>query len=254
PDITAPGLNILAAWSGADSASKVSIDRRVTDYNIDSGTSMSCPHVAGAIALLKSIHPTWSSAAIRSALMTTASMTNEENEPIKDYDAYPADPFALGSGHFRPTKAAYPGLVYDASYRSYLLYCCSLGITEIDPTFRCPADVPPAYNLNYPSISIPYLTGTVSVTRTVTCVGLAGNATSSKYYFNVQQPFGVSVQAEPDVLVFDRIGQKKRFNIIFEAPRYEFTGEARRDRYRFGWFSWTDGTHVVRSPIAVSLV
>lgn len=181
-------------------------------------------------------------------------MTNEENEPIKDYDDYAADSFALGSGHFRPTKAAYPGLVYDASYRSYLLYCCSLGLTEIDPTFQCPGQIPPAYNLNYPSIAIPYLIGTVAITRTVTCVGLTGNSTLSTYYFNVQPPFGVSVKAEPNVLVFDQIGQKKRFNIIVETPRYEFTGEARRGQYRFGWFSWTDGHHVVRSPIAVSLV
>lgn len=74
PDITAPGLNILAAWSGADSPSKLSIDQRVADYNIYSGTSMSCPHVAGAIALLKAIHPKWSSAALRSALMTTGKL------------------------------------------------------------------------------------------------------------------------------------------------------------------------------------
>ncbi|XP_023633496.1 subtilisin-like protease SBT5.5 [Capsella rubella] len=253
PDIIAPGLNILAAWSGADSASKASIDRRVIDYNLDSGTSMSCPHVAGAIALLKSMHPTWSSAAIRSALMTTASMTNEDNEPIQDFDGSPASPFALGSGHFRPTKAQSPGLVYDASYRSYLLYCCSVGLTNLDPTFRCPSQIPPGYNLNYPSVSIPDLIGTVTVTRTVTCVGRSSNSTSV-YVFNAQPPFGVNVMAEPNVLVFDRIGQKKRFNIIFRTDRYEFTGEARRNQYRFGWFSWSDGHHVVRSPIAVSLV
>lgn len=71
PDITAPGLNILAAWTEADPPTKLSMDHRVAQYNIESGTSMSCPHIAAAAALLKAIHPTWSSAAIKSALMTT---------------------------------------------------------------------------------------------------------------------------------------------------------------------------------------
>ncbi|KAA8515010.1 hypothetical protein F0562_018203 [Nyssa sinensis] len=66
PDISAPGLNILAAWSEASSPTSLSADHRVTKYNIVSGTSMSCPHVAAAAALLKAIHPDWSSAAIRS--------------------------------------------------------------------------------------------------------------------------------------------------------------------------------------------
>ncbi|CAI9787974.1 unnamed protein product [Fraxinus pennsylvanica] len=71
PDITAPGLNILAAWSEASSPLNVPADNRVVKYHIDSGTSMSCPHVAAVAALLKAIHPDWSSAAIRSAVMTT---------------------------------------------------------------------------------------------------------------------------------------------------------------------------------------
>ncbi len=72
PDITAPGVNILAAWSESDPPTKLSHqDYRIVKYNIYSGTSMSCPHVAAAAALLKAIHPSWSSAAIRSALMTT---------------------------------------------------------------------------------------------------------------------------------------------------------------------------------------
>lgn len=71
PDITAPGLNILAAWSEASSPTKLAEDHRVVQYNIISGTSMSCPHVGAAAALLKAVHPTWTSAAIRSALITS---------------------------------------------------------------------------------------------------------------------------------------------------------------------------------------
>lgn len=62
PDITAPGLNILAAWSPADNK---------MEFNILSGTSMACPHITGLAALIKTVHPSWSPSAIKSALMTT---------------------------------------------------------------------------------------------------------------------------------------------------------------------------------------
>lgn len=74
PDITAPGLNILAAWTGANSPSKLESDHRTVAYNFESGTSMACPHVAAVAALLRAIHPSWSSAAIRSALITTGTI------------------------------------------------------------------------------------------------------------------------------------------------------------------------------------
>lgn len=68
PDITAPGVNIIAAFSEAQSASG---GDTTTPFNILSGTSMSCPHVSGVVGLLKKLHPDWSAAAIRSAIMTT---------------------------------------------------------------------------------------------------------------------------------------------------------------------------------------
>lgn len=71
PDITAPGLNILAAWSGASPVTKAPGDNRFVKYNIESGTSMSCPHVSAVASLLKALHPDWSTAAIRSAIMTS---------------------------------------------------------------------------------------------------------------------------------------------------------------------------------------
>lgn len=71
PDLTAPGVDIVAAWSEATTVTGIEGDKRVVPYNIISGTSMSCPHVSGAAAYVKSFHPTWSPSAIKSALMTT---------------------------------------------------------------------------------------------------------------------------------------------------------------------------------------
>lgn len=75
PDITAPGVNILAAWSPISSPTEWKGDKRKANYNIISGTSMACPHVTGLAAYVKSFHPTWSPAAIKSAIMTTGEHT-----------------------------------------------------------------------------------------------------------------------------------------------------------------------------------
>ncbi|KAK9936687.1 hypothetical protein M0R45_013515 [Rubus argutus] len=216
PDITAPGLNILAAWTEADPPTKLLIDQRVAQYNIESGTSMSCPHIAAAAALLKAIHPTWSSAAIKSALMTTAEIRNNLDMPLNDESGNAATPFAYGSGHFRPTKA-----------RTLAL----------------------SINLNYPSIAIPKLNGTITIKRTVTNVGDG----KSIYFFTSKPPLGISVKASPSILFFDHVGQKKSFTITVKA-RTEMLGKMQlKDEYAFGWYTWTDGPHIVRSPIAVSL-
>jgi len=69
PDITAPGVNILAAWSPVGTLATV--EERALNYNILSGTSMSCPHITAVAANIKSHHPHWGPAAIKSAIMTT---------------------------------------------------------------------------------------------------------------------------------------------------------------------------------------
>ena len=71
PDLTAPGVDILAAWSMLSTVTGRQGDNRFAPYNIISGTSMSCPHATAAAAYIKSYHPSWSPAAIKSALMTT---------------------------------------------------------------------------------------------------------------------------------------------------------------------------------------
>ena len=71
PDISAPGLNILSAWSPEARISESVSDKRSVQYNIMSGTSASCPHATGVAAYVKSFHPDFSPAALRSALVTT---------------------------------------------------------------------------------------------------------------------------------------------------------------------------------------
>ncbi|KAI5571029.1 hypothetical protein BDE02_11G066800 [Populus trichocarpa] len=249
PDITAPGVNILAAWSGATAPSKLYEDKRLVRYNIISGTSMACPHVAAAAALLRAIHPEWSSAAIRSALMTTAWMKNNMGQPIADQSGNAATPFQFGSGHFRPAKAADPGLVYDASYTDYLLYLCSYGVKNVYPKFKCPAVSPSIYNFNYPSVSLPKLNGTLNITRTVTNVG----ASSSVYFFSARPPLGFAVKASPSVLFFNHVGQKKSFIITIKAREDSMSNGHNKGEYAFGWYTWSNGHHYVRSPMAVSL-
>ncbi|XP_038711742.1 subtilisin-like protease SBT5.6 [Tripterygium wilfordii] len=253
PDLVAPGLNILAAWSEKSSPTRLLSDHRRVKYNIIYGTSMAAPHVAAIASLVKAIHPKWSSAAIKSAIMTTSSMKNNMDSLVLDSNGVAATPFTLGSGQVSPVKAVDPGLIYDCSYTNYLIYLCSGGLKNInglskfDPTFKCPKDQVPLYNLNYPSLALPNIKDMVMVSRTVTNVGNP----RCVYYFTVEQPYGISVEAFPDVLYFDHIGQNKNFTI--RVTPTAIAKEHHKDNYAFGWYTWINGDHVVRSPIVISL-
>lgn len=83
PDIAAPGLDILAAYSTLASVTGDPTDKRHAVFNIISGTSMACPHAAAAAAYVKSFHPDWSPAAIKSALMTTGKTSDPKLNILK---------------------------------------------------------------------------------------------------------------------------------------------------------------------------
>lgn len=71
PDIAAPGVDILAAYTLMRSLTGLKGDTQFSEFTLMSGTSMACPHIAGVAAYVKSFHPNWTPAAIKSAILTT---------------------------------------------------------------------------------------------------------------------------------------------------------------------------------------
>ncbi|XP_058110964.1 cucumisin-like [Magnolia sinica] len=241
PDLTAPGVEILAAWSPIASMSVYGGDPRSVSYNIISGTSMSCPHATGAAAYIKSFHPTWSPAAIKSALMTTAyPMTAATNTDAE---------FAYGAGHINPVLAINPGLVYDAGARDYIEMLCKQGyttnmlrlVTGDNSTCTNTANGT-VWDLNYPSIALTVPLGISfvgSFNRTVTNVG----SENSVYNGNVWGPPGVTLSVTPSVLTFKSIGESQSFVVKVE-------GKISKSMVS-GSLVWNDGVRRVRSPIVV---
>ncbi|KAI5059115.1 hypothetical protein GOP47_0025434 [Adiantum capillus-veneris] len=260
PDVTAPGVNILAAWTSRVGPTELPNDDRVVDFNIMSGTSMSCPHVSGLAALLKGAHPDWSPAAIKSALMTTAfNIDNSGNYLMDGSDSNISTPFSFGAGHVNPVRALNPGLVYDLDVQDYVDFLCGLNYstswlsTFTKGQYKCSeggsAMSMRPENLNYPSISFVYkqdensTTYVGSITRTVTNVGLP----NSVYTLAAIPPPGVAMKVEPPTLSFGRLDEKKTFTVTCEAGAKSLVpGDSDST---FGSLLWTDDTHIVHSPI-----
>ncbi|XP_010269647.1 PREDICTED: subtilisin-like protease SBT1.5 [Nelumbo nucifera] len=261
PDVIAPGVNILAAWTDTKGPTGLPSDTRQTEFNIISGTSMACPHVSGLAALLKGAHPDWSPAVIRSALMTTAYMHDNTGKGLLDERNYTTSTtWGVGSGHVDPDKAVDPGLVYNLTVDDYLDFLCASNYTRHDIRLiarravncRRKEKVPMPWNVNYPSIAvISEQSGpskfTIEVTRTVTHVG---NGASS-YAVTVENPRGAVVTVDPPKMEFRNKGEKQSYKVKISAEKVEM---APGKSSEYGRLTWTDGRHLVSSPIVVTLL
>ncbi|KAH6832058.1 hypothetical protein C2S53_005511 [Perilla frutescens var. hirtella] len=247
PDIIGPGNNILAAWP--TSLENHQATNSKSTFNIISGTSMSCPHLSGVAALLKSAHPDWSPAAIKSAIMTTADRVNRGGKRIEDQRLVPADVFATGAGHVNPSKANDPGLIYDIKPDDYIPYLCGLKYTNnqvgiiVQRKVDCSKESPIAEaQLNYPSFSINLGSSSQTYTRTVTNVGKS----NSTYRVQVISPEKVTVNVNPSKLRFSKVGEKRRYSVRFTRS----AAAAKYDSSQ-GLIKWISAKHLVISPIAV---
>ncbi|KAG8164115.1 hypothetical protein KVR01_006033 [Diaporthe batatas] len=259
PDITGPGVEILAAWPDNVGTSGIPQDTRRVKYNILSGTSMSCPHLSGMAAFIMARRPEWSPAAIRSALMTTT-YTNTKGGASTFTDEATQDaatPFDYGNGHVNIAAALDPGLVYDIKTEDYIDFLCALNSTTdyvqsiTGTNSTCSADKTYSqYDLNYPSFAVGYDTKTdsgpktVNFTRTVTNVGEAGTYRVS---VSLSDPALVQVSVDPEELTFTA-GQEQQ-SFVVTATLAGAGAEADSGKTAWGRLAWSDGSHTVGSSL-----
>jgi len=234
PDVTAPGVNILAGFT-PDAANSTTGE----NYAYLSGTSMSTPHVAGVAALLLQANPSWSPSAVKSALMTTAhqSVTLADGETA-------AIPFDFGAGHIVPNDAVEPGLVYDVTDDEFDAFACGTASPAISGD-RCDelelaGHSFSGWDLNQPSIAISHLSGQQTVSRRVTNVGEAAET----YTAEIVAPSGITVSVMP-ASITAAPGESVSFDVTFSHESGPL------DLWRFGSLTWTSNDHSVFSTLAI---
>ncbi|TFV84540.1 serine protease [Microbacterium sp. dk485] len=221
PDLTAPGVAILAATQNRAGEDPT--------FGFKSGTSMSAPHIAGLAALYLGERPNATPAEIKSAMMTTAYDT------VNDDGSTATDPFAQGAGHVDPTRFFEPGLLYLNGPDDWAAYLQGKGLYDFGVE---PID---GSDLNLASIAIGSLSTPQTVTRTVTATQ-AGTFTAS-----IDVP-GIDAVVEPASLTFGAAGETQSYTVTFTrngAPAEEWTS---------GRLTWTSGETTVRSPIVIQPV
>lgn len=200
PDITAPGVQILAGHS--PTPDDVAGGPSGQYFQAIAGTSMSSPNIAGSAILVKARHRSWTPGAIKSAIMTTAT-----TKVVKENLTSPADAFDMGSGRVDLTQAADASIVFDETAANMV----TLGENPLT-----------AINLNLPSVNVPTMPGTVRVTRT------AKNITGKTYEYNVttKAPAGSKISVSPRSGSI-RPGRSQTFQITISssAPSGQYFGQ-----------------------------
>ena len=244
PDVTGPGVDVLAGYID-DRQTQAQHDATIAgtyvpraNANSLSGTSMSSPHVAGAAALLRQMHPTWSVAAIKSALMTTTNGVKLANGAVD------ADRWGYGAGHMNPNGAGSPSLVYDLSAADHGRFMCGQGLTPPAGIGTCAAlGSIRAQDLNLASITAASVPGSMTMPRKVTNVsGATATFTASS-----SLPGGWTTSVSPATLTLAP-GATGNFSVTVTR------NGAPLNVWSFGSLAWSDGVNNVVSPLSARAV
>jgi minor extracellular serine protease Vpr len=100
PDVTSVGVNVLSSISCVGKPVTCGDDGT---WAFNSGTSMSTPHIAGSAAVLLDLHPTWTPAQVKSALVNRADFPVVKDAVTGTHDVGPT---AQGGGRENLSVAA----------------------------------------------------------------------------------------------------------------------------------------------------
>ncbi len=180
PNVTAPGTDVIAA--GAESENSIAFL---------TGTSMSSPHVAGAVLLLRRSHPDWGPDQIFSALETTA-----DPQRVTLDDGSPASTIERGAGGVQVDRASRIGLFLPVGIQAFL---------DADPA---EGGVPG--NLNLPGIVSDFClnTETCTFTRVLRALGAGDWTVTTEGPLDVQvSPSSFSLAANQEITLTVSIRQ-----------------------------------------------
>jgi hypothetical protein len=193
PDVTAPGVQILAGASPFPGDPLASAPPPGDLFQSIAGTSMSSPHTAGAAILLADLHPDWTPGQIRSALMTTAT-----TDVVKQDLVTAADPFDMGAGRIDLSVAGTAPLSFDETAARF----AALGNDPVN-----------AVHLNLPSVNAPVMPGELSTTRVVENV----SGRRQRFTVSTSAPSGASITVTPRTFTLNP-GATTTLNVTIEAP------------------------------------
>lgn len=232
PDVTAPGLQILAGQTPlAANGGPRGAGPHGELFQAIQGTSMSAPHGAGAAALIKAAHPTWTPGEIKSALMISAQSTGVRRED----GTTPTTPFDAGSGSIRPARADQVPFVMDEDPAAFVTLRNRL------------------WDANLPSIYVPTTASTVTVERTLRDARDGGPPNGVRTMrTQVDAPADVRVTAPAQVRLFRDQSTTIAITVdVRDVP----VGEVRHATLTFtlGGDAWSMPITVVRREPAVDL-
>ncbi|MEV8374930.1 S8 family serine peptidase [Kribbella sp. NPDC056861] len=253
PDVTAPGVDIVAAKS----KDAVIGDPVGDKYLTLSGTSMATPHTVGAVAILAQQHPTWKASELKGALMASAKVAAGQSV------------FDQGAGRIDVAKAIKQSVVTDPggvsfgtaqwphtddtpvtktiTYRNLGDQAVTLALTaSLTDATGAPAPAG-ALKLSATSVTVPAGgTATVQATSNTKHNGpdgiYSGRITATAGGTSVVSPLGVDKEVESYTLTVNQIGPDGKPSADGGALLFGI------DQYLFNFYSDPSGTVKIRLP------